>query len=145
VGFKRKTAEYLLTWPEGHALAGLEVTMRGLSVDALLKVVGASSALQSAGDVAGKAEVAGGLFAILARNLVGWNLEDDDGPVPATADGVTSQDLDFVTDLLMAWVEAVSSVPPTSPPGSLNGVTTATAAELVASLPMEPLPASPGS
>ena len=145
MGFKRKTTHYQLAWPDGHDLAGLEVTMRGLTVDALLQVVGMSKALEAAADVAAKAEVASGVFTTLARNLVAWNLEDDAGPVPATAEGVTSQDLDFVTDLLLAWVEAVSSVPPTSPPLSPNGGTTATAADLAASLPMAPLSPSPGS
>jgi hypothetical protein len=51
------------------------------------------------------------LLATFAESLKEWNLEDEDGaPVPATVIGLKTQDLDFVLELILAWVEAVVSV-----------------------------------
>src|ERR1700704_5773047 len=86
-GYKRKL--YVLTWPDGHELAGLEVTTKGLPVKKLFELVQLSGQLTGEGDVATKVAVADELFAGFAARLVSWNLEDDDdAPVPATLAGV---------------------------------------------------------
>ncbi len=52
------------------------------------------------------------LFTGFADALVSWNLENEDGsPVPATADGLKSQDIDFVMQIVSAWIAALSQVP----------------------------------
>lgn len=51
------------------------------------------------------------LFSTFAASLKEWNLEDEDGkPIPATVDGLKTQDLDFTLELILAWMEAVVSV-----------------------------------
>lgn len=74
------------------------------------------------------------LFQVFATSLVDWNLEDEDTgePVPATFDGVKSQDLDFIFPIINAWFTAMAQV--SSPLGqrSSNGVRS-----LEQSIPME--------
>lgn len=142
MGYRRKS--YVLKWPEDHDLHGLEVTTKGLPVRELYELVQLSSQLtDGTADVKTTVAVADELFAKFAERLVAWNLEDDDGtPVPATLEGVKDQDMDFMTSLIMTWMDAVASVdnplPQTSPPGA----TTATEPPGVASVPMETLSAS---
>lgn len=51
------------------------------------------------------------LFETFASCLKEWNLEDEAGEsIPTTVDGLKTQDLDFVLELVMAWMEAVVSV-----------------------------------
>lgn len=80
-------------------------------------------------------------LAEFANCLVEWNLEFDDGtPVPATVEGLRTQDIDFVKDILTAWQEAISGVS-----GPLDDSSTSGESSLVASLPMETLSASQAS
>lgn len=81
------------------------------------------------------------LFETFAAALVEWNVEDDRGqPVPATFEGVKSQDADFVLVVIRAWVDAVSGVPaPLGPPSPGGGPSA------VPPLPMEPLSPSRAS
>jgi hypothetical protein len=136
MGYRKKSTLYTLKWPDGHDLAGLEVTMRGLSVDGMVKVATLGSALRAATDVAAQAVKAGELFTLLASKLVAWNLEEEDGtPVPATLEGVQDQDLALVTEILTAWVGEISSVDNPLPPGS-NGMQSPSLADI----PMQSLP-----
>lgn len=119
MGYKRKL--YHLTWPEDHALHGLEVTTKGLTVERLFKMTTLASGL-GGGGAAEQADAATKLFAEFARCLISWNLEEDDStPVPATAEGVADQDMGFMIGLIMAWMDAVAGVdiplPAASPPG----------------------------
>lgn len=44
--------------------------------------------------------------------LLGWNLEDEQGvPVPATAEGLLEQPMEFSVALFRAWAEAASGIP----------------------------------
>lgn len=82
-----------------------------------------------------------GVFGGFAEYLISWNLErDDDTPVPATAEGVRSQDVGFVMEIVQAWLENAGEVaPPLAPPSSSGKPS------LEGSLPMEPLSPSPQS
>jgi len=75
------------------------------------------------------------LFRGFAGCLESWNLEDSDGtPVPATLEGLYSQETDFVLQIIFAWIEAVAGVPgPLGKPSSDGG------RSLEASMPMETL------
>ncbi len=42
-----------------------------------------------------------------AASLVAWDLRADGEPVPPTLDGVLSQDLTFVTDVVRGWQQAL--------------------------------------
>lgn len=53
-----------------------------------------------------------GLFKAFATALVEWNLEDEDTgePVPATLEGIQSQDVDFIMPIIKAWFGAIAGV-----------------------------------
>lgn len=138
-GYKRKT--YKLKWPEGHDLHGLEVTTKGLSVEATFELASLAAGLGSDAATEEKVKTANLLFAGFAARLVSWNLEDDDTPVPATLEGVQDQDMGFMISLITTWMDAVSSVDSPLPGGSANGQATAPEA----SLPTESLLPSPQS
>lgn len=56
------------------------------------------------------------LLAEFAKNLVEWNLDDEDGnPVPPTLEGIEERDLSFILKIIKAWMETVSGVPQGSP------------------------------
>lgn len=51
-----------------------------------------------------------------------WNLEDEDGnPIPTDYHGVMSQDLDFVTSMIHAWIDAQVGVSDELGKGSNSG------------------------
>jgi hypothetical protein len=65
-----------------------------------------------------------GMVSPFARKLVAWNLlDDDDEPVPASLDGLLSQDLDFVIRLITAYGTAMTQAPPPLPASSPSGAT----------------------
>jgi hypothetical protein len=140
VGYKRPVK--VLTWDEGHDMHGLEVRLRGLSVEAVVRYARVAAEITNPGTpVERKAEMGAELFAEFAKRLVSWNLEEDDGtPVPATHDGVREQDLDFILDIVLAWMEAVAGVGNPLPNGSNSG-----GRFPEVSIPMELLSASPGN
>jgi hypothetical protein len=80
------------------------------------------------------------LFSGFADALLSWNLEDETTgePVPATLDGLLAQEFDFVLQIVMAWLDAISGVAAPLAKPSPAGATT-----LEASLPMAPLSPSP--
>lgn len=81
------------------------------------------------------------LFETFADALVSWNLEEPAGvPVPATLEGLRSQDVDFCLAIIRAWFEAVGGVP-----GPLGARSSAGELSLEASIPMEPLSVSRAS
>lgn len=43
--------------------------------------------------------------------LVDWNVEDEDGPVPANGEGFLAQDMDFAVALMRAWSDAMVNPP----------------------------------
>jgi hypothetical protein len=66
------------------------------------------------------------LFDLFAEHLISWNLEDEDEdgnrtPVPATAEGVDSQEAVFVQEMTSYWQQACTAVAPPLSQGSPNG------------------------
>lgn len=124
---------------------GFEVTMGGLSIEGFMSLARQAAGMQGldlsamkGADLEQALESVDGLFTRFAKSLKAWNLDDDDDqPVPETADGVRSQDLDFILEITMAWMDAIASVDiPLPQPANGSG----TFPE--GSLPMEPLSAS---
>jgi hypothetical protein len=142
MGFVRKRTVYKLVWDPPHELAGLEVRVTGASVGEMLDM----AALADADDEV-KAARSDEAFTRFAEALVSWNLEtevlDEGGvttvPVPATLDGVRAQDLDFVLELIQAWMRAIVDVPPPLPDASTPGGSSGREV----SIPMEALPGNP--
>ncbi len=119
--------------------------MRGLSIDGFMALAKDAAGMQGLDVAALKGpeleaamDKVDGLFTRFASSLKAWNLDDDDGrPVGADLDGVRSQDLDFILEVTMAWMDAIASVDPTLPqPANGHGTFPEE------SIPMEPLSGS---
>lgn len=56
--------------------------------------------------------------------LIDWNLVDDnDQPIPCTAEAMLDQPAGFIRAVIANWHEAATAVPKASPAPSLNGST----------------------
>ena len=140
MGFKREAKLYRLKF-EDPAMAGLEVDAKSLSTGALLEVTELGGMIKRSKIDEIDPAALRKLFAVFADALVSWNLDDEhDHPVPATYEGIVSQELDFVLEVIMAWIGAIASVDTPLNATSPSGGTSPEAA-----LPMEPLSPSPGS
>lgn len=117
---------YRLVWPEGSDYAGLVVRARSLPMGLFLELapqIDALSGLQPSDLTAENTENILAPLRMLGRHLVSWNLQDEvDGelhPVPATFEGLISQDADLILAIVQAWVQAAGVVPaPLGPPSS---------------------------
>ena len=140
MGYKRQTKTFRLTWPEGEDLAGLEVTIAGLSTGEFLELADLTDNVSDTTDPS--IEDTRKLLAMLAGSLKDWNLEDEGGkPVPATIEGVMSNEFTFNLDVIVAWMEAVGG----ALSGPLGQPSISGSPALEASLPMEPLSESRAS
>jgi hypothetical protein len=129
MGFEPEATHYKLKFEE-PSLAGLEVTVAGLSIGefedltALADEAGIRQAdpqSMAPGDV--KAATAGvlKLLGVFAESLVEWNVTRKGEPVAADLAGVKSQELGFVFRIITEWMTAIAGVDPTSQPGSKPG------------------------
>lgn len=119
---------------EDPELAGLEIKTRSTSVGQFMDI---SKLMDAAGtDLATDIDKMTALLRLFADGaLISWNLEHVDGtPVPADFEGLYAQDLDFVLEVISAWMNAVATLPGPKEPSSNGGVPS-----VEASLPMEAL------
>ncbi|SRR5258706_5587074 len=127
MGFKREAKLYRLKF-EDPELNGFQCLMRSLSIREFRDLATLGDTLQSRGDGTEKAFTA--LFGLVASKLQEWNLEDEDGqPVPSTLEGIEGQELDFVMQVVTAWMTAIAGVAPPLPE-SLNSGETSPAVQL---------------
>lgn len=118
MGYRRKS--YRLTWPEGHELHGLEVSMRGAAIADINAVVSAGGS--EGGDGAAVLEAVKALAPMLASKIISWNYEDEDGaPVATDAATLADQDMRVIMQIIQAWKSIVTDVPPASPGTSNSG------------------------
>jgi hypothetical protein len=122
MGFKRGRKIYHLVWPaDNEQYGGLEVDMRGLSIDQLVRVM----EITSDKDKEGLAERFDEMFTLFGSKLVGWNItDDDDVPVPATSEAVkemAGDDPYWLFGIVLAWATAIGSVDTPLPEGSSSG------------------------
>lgn len=142
MGYRRKKTVMNLKFEEHD---GLEVRVRALTIDELLEMTKTAQAVMGS-DGKVKQEMVGTedleeLFSRFSDALLSWTLEeelvidsDEWTPVPTTLQGVKSQEVDFVMELIDVWMTAVAGVEAPLPAGSNSGETSQ---EL--SLPMEAL------
>jgi len=132
-GYVRKRRVYRLRF-EDEELDGLVVKVRSTSVGRLLEFMGFLT-MDTDDLTPADVERITGLFEAFAEVLTEWNVETEQGePVPATLDGVRTQDADFVMAIMRVWFQAVTTAPaPLAPPSSAG------APSVVPPLPMEPL------
>lgn len=132
MGYRPKRKQYKLIFTDPD-MAGLEVIATGMRMEMLIRSAGLSG--RSAEEVGQDSAAVDVLFSGFAATLVSWNVEDDNGvPVPATKEGLYTQELAFVLEIIGAWTSAVASVPENLSGGSTPGVQS-----LAASIPMETL------
>lgn len=106
-GFRKEPKHYRLTF-EDPTYEGFEAICKSLSLEDMLSITQMASDIQG-GDMS-KVEVSR-QYELFADALLSWNLEDEVGnPVPTTYEALKAQDVDFVSDLLQAWMQAVMSV-----------------------------------
>lgn len=121
MGYKR-TKTYRLVF-EDPEFEGLEVRAKSVPTGSFLKITELMDLGGSEGFTSDDMDKIRDLFGTFAGALIDWNLEDDDDqPVPATLDGLLSQDLDFVLQIIKAWMEAVTTPPESLGKGSPSGV-----------------------
>lgn len=154
MGFTPKRKRYNLKF-ENEDYAGLKVSMTGSNLGEVLDSMNIG-ALMSKGDelsreardaktpdqqmaiakkTAEVAAVTDQFYRNFADHLIEWNVEEPPGtPVPPTFEGVKTQEMGFISDILMAWRTAVQGVEP-----DLSGPSNSGQPALEASLPMEPL------
>lgn len=104
--FKRKRKVYSLDFA-GTEYDGLVVKVRGLTTGEYLDFI--SSTVAADGE-SGETE---GTLLLLAAHLVEWNLEDEDSEemVPATLEGIKTNDFRMNMAIINAWTDAMVSVP----------------------------------
>jgi hypothetical protein len=150
-GYRKKPKTYTLTWAEDHEYHGLEVSLKGLTVAKMLDIGRSASAVttDAQGTLTEGTDETRDMFETFASCLVRWNLETEDGePVPATFDGVTTQEFPFILDLVVTWMEAVAGTGGSNSKGGdspLSETSSSGLAALEASLRMDPLSPSPAS
>ncbi|HEV2375865.1 MAG TPA: hypothetical protein VGS19_27320 [Streptosporangiaceae bacterium] len=125
---------------------GLEVTAEGLNTGDLFDLMELAGSLpDDVTKVKLDAETRNAvmkLMTTLADALDSWNVEDRKGqPVPATLDGLKTQNLGLVMDIIGAWIGAQTGVSDDLGKDSSSGPTSA----LERSLPMAPPSPNPGS
>lgn len=114
MGYKRKRKVYKLDF-SGTEYEGLEVSLTGLTTGEYLEFVSLSASSEDANETEQ-------MLKFFARHLTSWNLEDeDDKPVPATYEGVTSNDLTMSMFIMHAWTDALVGVPSTTEKKSSDG------------------------
>lgn len=130
-GYRRQPKVYRLVFDE-HP--GLIVRARSASVAMVLEVTELQNATLDQ-------VVAEQLFRLFAAQLLSWNLETEEGEqVPATYEGLVTEEWEFVLMIIMSWMEAVTGVSaPLDQPSNGGGPS------LVESLPMELLSPSRAS
>ncbi|MDH6116915.1 hypothetical protein ABH930_000334 [Kitasatospora sp. GAS204A] len=139
MGFRVKRKAYKLVF-QGTEFDGLEATVRSLTTGQLLQLEAARLARAAGGT--GSEGATREMVEFLADALVEWNAEnEDDGtPIPATLDGLLSQDLDVAMAIIAAWQQAMNGVA-----APLSETSSGGEPSLEASIPMDAPSPSPTS
>jgi hypothetical protein len=142
VGYKRPKKTYTLIFDDPE-MEGLEVKTRSTSMGEYFHITKLLIKLQENPEVVPEdLENIEDMFSRFAKVLVSWNLEDEEGmPIPATAQSLLDQDIDFAFKIINAWTDAVGGVDPEL--GKDSASTPNSPEEL--ELPMEVLSGLPGS
>lgn len=128
-------------------LEGLEVTVRPSSVLVYDEIAELSTQTFTSPPSRENLQALRDMYRKFAAVLVSWNLEEtgEDGvavPVPATLDGLLSQEPSFVNSVVTAWLDAAALTERDRQAAARAAAAEAdVAAELEESLPVEPLPA----
>lgn len=126
MGYRPKRKIFALDFT-GTEYEGLEASVRGLTVGEELELNEMDWTPQN-------------IVKALVKRLVSWNVEDENGPVPTTFEGVCTQDGAMVLAILNALRTVGSGVSDPLPQSSPDGEPSPAAL-----IPMAPLSESPES
>lgn len=134
MGYVPKRTLYKLDFSQTE-YAGLEVTTKSAAMGVLLEVLELSDLFEQAGIKALDKKQLDVVFGLFAQVLHSWNVATDDGTaVPATKDGLLSQDPEFVMAVMSAWAAEMTQAPPPLPGEQSSGAISKEAALGLASL-----------
>lgn len=103
---------------------GLEVLASSASMGSILEIQRLAGKMGEKPTPEESAEISSRMMNIFGKALRSWNLlDEDDQPVPATTEGLLTQDPDFVMAMVAAWTEAVAGVSAPLDGGSGSGET----------------------
>lgn len=138
MGYKREKKIYKLTFADkDNEFEGLEVRCHSLTIGEMRRLLRLSSLQGKLVDDLTPEEVGAvdEVFVLFAKKLVSWNLEDEEGkPVPATLEGVESQDGDFINVIIEVWMTNVVGITGPLAQSSTDGMQS-----VAPSIPMEAL------
>jgi hypothetical protein len=131
MGYQART--YKLVWPAGHAMHGLEIRMRGMSLAELDALTKFERKEDDATNAARTAEMRA-MAELFSARLIEWNLEDEASqPIGTDVESIIKADLGVVMSAIGAWQKEVTRVPDPLPQSSSAGQPFQ-----VASIPMIP-------
>lgn len=133
---KLQRKSYKLTFGEGTTLDGSTIVMGGMTL------AEAEVFNRNTDDPAQMQGLLDQKMTLMASRIQSWDLEDDDGLLPTTVEGLKRLELPEMLDLQRAWAAAVSAVAAPLPSASSDG---ATPPPLEVSIPTETLSPSPES
>lgn len=111
MGFVREPKVYNLVWSDGE-LAGLEVKARAASFATYRRIAELATAQIAWPPTVEDLVRIDDLHDAFGAQLVSWNLEEAEGvPVPATVEGLRSQDPELTLAIILAWMTAVAGLP----------------------------------
>lgn len=102
MGYRRVPVIHTLDDIEGER--GLVVRVKSVSFGKVRRL------LKLMDDDTGDQNVMDEISSQLASSLVSWNLEDEDGPVPATREAIEEQDFELVMKIVNSWLTQVTGV-----------------------------------
>lgn len=117
MGFEAPRKVYKLEFAT-EELAGLEVKVESLSIRDYVRMTELVSNVDSDKP---EQEAIDDLLAGFLSCFVSWNLEQDGNPMPATIESMYSLKLDFILQIIMAWLGAIAGVSRPLPGGSPDG------------------------
>lgn len=107
MGFRKEPTLYHLKFED---YKGLEITTRSVPLKDFLAINKMSMVGET--DPQKQVEQSEAMFRKFSEALIGWNLEDENGkPVPATYNGLVSQEMSFVLEIVRAWMDSIANVP----------------------------------
>ncbi len=109
---------------------GIEVKIRSTSLGRVLELRDQADAARSGKGLDELSE----LVDTFVDKLYSWNIEDDDGPIPPTRNGLLTLDLSDALYIITSWFDAMMSVD-----DGLGKASTSGGSSPEVSLPMEPL------
>lgn len=137
MGFKIDDDQYRLTFGDGTRLNGAHIVIGGLTLGELRLMERSGGTEITPAEAEARIEKQ---QQIVASRLIEWDLEDRDGPLPMTVDGLNRLGLAHWAELVQAWLTALTSVPDAVGKASSDGTS-----PLEVSIPMETLPTSHAS